>query len=57
MAHKNIWRKYQIQSGYRRSKGKGWDKALVLYGRKLLGGDVSYLAGRETQMGIVVRDL
>lgn len=38
--------------------GKHGYKLFLLYGRKLLGGDSLYLAGRETQMlGLVVRDL
>lgn len=40
------------------AEGKHENKLSLLYGRKLLGGDSPYLAGRETQMsGIVVGDL
>ena len=44
----------------RRQKGRAWIQTFVflLYGRKLLGRDSHYLAGKETQMlEIVVGDL
>lgn len=48
MAHSATWEKYQGQSEGRGAKGKHGYESLLPYGRKLLGGDVPYLAGRET---------